>query len=187
MGVFKYECPYCLKTTFFNNSQANKECGCPGCLNDIVPMRTVKDAKPLNQEASLRSDREWGFKYRCLHCSNVAFFSDSQANKRCGCPICFYDIVPTRPGPVVISEIFYVPRKRLTYILLGIFFGWGSHNIYAGFVAKGVIQGLCAVVISVMFEYGATIKALIGLLALYIWVLCDIIGQKNDANKVPMS
>ncbi len=199
VDVFKYKCPHCSKVAVFNDSQANKRCGCSSCLYDIVPMRSEEVAKPLHQEAS-SSDGEMGvFKYKCPHCSKVAVFSDSQANKRCSCPKCLYDIVPTLPGPERSSEISYVPRKRSTYVLLGIILGgWGVHNFYAGFTTRGIMQAVLTIFIAIIaaalregrvsykdFEIINNI-ALVGALTIFVWVLCDIIGQKNDVNKVPM-
>ncbi len=71
-------------------------------------------------------------------------------------------------------------KSRMTYILLGIFFGYlGVHNFYAGYTGKGAIQlGIFIISIPLLLVF-------IGLLTIMIpgiWALVDICITKVDSN-----
>ena len=70
------------------------------------------------------------------------------------------------------------PKSRLAYILLAIFLGgFGVHNFYAGYNRKAVIQLLLTIFL------GWTVVVAI---AVFAWVIIDIIQVTADANGVPM-
>ena len=67
-------------------------------------------------------------------------------------------------------------KERLIYILLGIFLGgFGIHNFYAGYTGKGVAQLLITLLLGWL---------VIPLLAVFVWVLIEIITVTKDANGV---
>ena len=67
-------------------------------------------------------------------------------------------------------------KERIVYILLGIFLGgFGIHNFYAGYTGKGVAQLLIT-----LFLFWLVIP----LLAVFVWVLIEIITVTKDANGV---
>ena len=71
------------------------------------------------------------------------------------------------------------PRSRLAYILLAIFLGgFGIHNFYAGYTKKAVIQLLLTVLL------GWTVIVPV---AVFVWIILDIIKVTTDADGVPMS
>ena len=71
------------------------------------------------------------------------------------------------------------PRSRLAYILLAIFLGgFGIHNFYAGYTKKAVIQLLLTILL------GWTVIVPV---AVFVWIILDIINVTADANGVPMS
>lgn len=68
--------------------------------------------------------------------------------------------------------VIAMPKSRIGYILLGLFFGgWGIHNFYAGYSQKAVIQ-LILGVFSCCIISG-------------IWAIIDICTIDCDANGVP--
>ncbi|MBO4632358.1 MAG: TM2 domain-containing protein [Lentisphaeria bacterium] len=69
-------------------------------------------------------------------------------------------------------------KSRLAYILLAIFLGgFGVHNFYAGYNQKAVIQLLLTLFL------GWTVIVAI---AVFVWVIIDIVQVTADANGVPM-
>ena len=71
------------------------------------------------------------------------------------------------------------PKSRLAYILLAIFLGgFGVHNFYAGYTKKAIIQLLLTLLL------GWTIIVPV---AVFVWIILDIIQVTADANGVPMS
>ena len=71
------------------------------------------------------------------------------------------------------------PKSRLAYILLAIFLGgFGIHNFYAGYTKKAVIQLLLTILL------GWTVIVPV---AVFVWIILDIINVTADANGVPMS
>lgn len=75
----------------------------------------------------------------------------------------------------VCLKIQYMKKKdRLTFILLGIFFGsLGVYNFYAGYTVKGVVQLLVTIL---TFGILGFVSALIALMEVY-FVTCDASGQ----------
>ncbi len=68
-----------------------------------------------------------------------------------------------------------MPKSRIGYILLGIFFGsFGVHSFYAGYTKKGVIQLLITILS-------------FGLLSLvsFIWAIVDICTVNQDSQGIP--
>ena len=71
------------------------------------------------------------------------------------------------------------PKSRLAYILLAIFLGgFGVHNFYAGYTKKAIIQLLLTLLL------GWTIIVPV---AVFVWIILDIIQVTADAHGVPMS
>jgi len=63
-----------------------------------------------------------------------------------------------------------VPKKRLTYVLLGIFLGsLGIHNFYAGYAKKGLAQLLISLL---TLGYGSVIS--------WIWAVVDVCRVEKD-------
>ncbi len=64
-----------------------------------------------------------------------------------------------------------VPKKRLTYVLLGIFLGaLGIQNFYAGYGKKGIAQ-LCISLLTL--GYGSIIS--------WIWAIVDVCTVEKDS------
>jgi TM2 domain-containing membrane protein YozV len=100
----------------------------------------------------------------CKECGNQ--ISDKAA-------ICMKCGVPTGSAPLPGTSS---AKSRITYILLGLFFGGlGIHNFYAGYKAKAVAQLLITVL---------TGWLIYPLIAVGIWVLIEICTVKKDAQGV---
>jgi TM2 domain-containing membrane protein YozV len=74
------------------------------------------------------------------------------------------------------APAFYIPppepKKRVVFVLLGIFLGvFGVHNFYAGYAKKGTIQ-LCLTLLTCF--YGAAIS--------WIWAIVEICITEKDAD-----
>jgi TM2 domain-containing membrane protein YozV len=75
-------------------------------------------------------------------------------------------------------------KSRVTYILLGVFFGvLGVHNFYAGRIGPGVAQFLITLIsIPLMFSCVGFVTIFIPI----IWALVEIVAVDEDGNNVPM-
>ena len=94
-------------------------------------------------------------------------------------------------GPVIISNNNnnnnnngnnpnFVPKSRLVYILLALFFGGlGIHNFYAGYGGRGAVQLLITLFLAWLFG--------IGLFIVGLWVLIEIFVVNTDARGVRFS
>ena len=82
-------------------------------------------------------------------------------------------------APTGWEAVISTPAKsRLAYILLGFFLGGlGIHNLYAGYVRRGVAQ----LTISL-----ATCWLVLPLIGVWIWALFEIFKVKKDAQRIPM-
>lgn len=70
-------------------------------------------------------------------------------------------------------------KERVAYILLGIFLGGlGIHNFYAGYTSRAVAQLLISLL---------TGWLVIPLIAVWIWVIVEVITVEADARGVPFS
>ena len=64
-------------------------------------------------------------------------------------------------------------KSRLGYILFGLFLGiFGIHNFYAGYFGRGIAQLLITIVIGWL---------VVPLIAVFIWVIVEIITVTRDA------
>ena len=71
------------------------------------------------------------------------------------------------------------PKERITYILLGIFFGGlGVHNFYAGYTGRAIAQ----LILTVFFFW-----LIIPLIIVPIWVIVELITVTQDAHGVPFT
>ena len=89
--------------------------------------------------------------------------------------------------------MIYRPHKSIiAFILLGIFFGGlGIHNFYAGYKSDGMKQMLISLLspLILWLLFGFFIGSIIHLfvaLAIFIWVIIDLIRKNCDANGVEM-
>lgn len=70
-------------------------------------------------------------------------------------------------------------KERIAYILLGIFLGGlGIHNFYAGYTGRAVAQLLVSVLLFWL---------IFPIIAVWIWVIVEIVTVDADANGVPFS
>lgn len=91
------------------------------------------------------------------------------------------------------NPVIYRPRKSIVaFILLGFFFGGlGIHNFYAGYKSDGMKQLLISLLspLILWLLFGFFIGSIIHLfvtLAIFIWVIIDLISKNCDANGVEM-
>lgn len=88
--------------------------------------------------------------------------------------------------------MIYRPRKSIVaFILLGFFFGaLGIHNFYAGYQSDGMKQLLISLlsplVLYLLFGFIGFFIHLLVVLAIFIWVIIDLISKNCDANGVEM-
>jgi TM2 domain-containing membrane protein YozV len=83
------------------------------------------------------------------------------------------------PAYPAISLVVEMPKSRVTYIIIGLLFGWlGAHNIYARRNNVGAVQ----LIFFLMFFW-----TLIVPLILVVWSIVEISTVKNDGNGIPMS
>jgi TM2 domain-containing membrane protein YozV len=79
--------------------------------------------------------------------------------------------VQQQPAPLAFYHPTPQPKKRVIFVLLGLFLGYfGVHNFYAGYVKRGTMQ-LCVTVLSCM--YGAAIS--------WPWAIIEICVVNKDA------
>jgi TM2 domain-containing membrane protein YozV len=82
-----------------------------------------------------------------------------------------------QPSLAEMYATFDPPKSRVTFVLLGVFFGaLGVHNFYAGYVRKAVAQ-LCLTLFT--FFYGSFIS--------WIWAVIEVCIVKQDNEGVPFS
>lgn len=68
-------------------------------------------------------------------------------------------------------------KSRLIYILLALFLGClGIHNFYAGYNGKGIAQLLITLLLGIF---------IIPILAVWIWVIVEMVIVTKDAQGVP--
>lgn len=73
----------------------------------------------------------------------------------------------------------YVPKRRITYIVLGIFLGTlGIHNFYAGRNSSGVAQLLITLL---------TFWLVIPVIAVWVWNIIELIAVDKDGRGLPMN
>lgn len=119
MSVFKYSCPYCKISLECDETIEKQVCRCPGCDNEIIPVRNQLDGK-----------------IKIIQQPQTPNVSQGQV------------VVNNYAQPQYSSPVGNVPKQRVIYILLGIFLGgFGVHNFYAGYYTEGALQ-LCATVVA---------------------------------------
>lgn len=79
-----------------------------------------------------------------------------------------------QPTPAELYASIEEPKKRVTFVLLGIFLGiFGVHNFYAGYMRKGAAQ-LCLTLFT--FFYGAIVS--------WIWAIVEVCMIHKDFDGV---
>jgi TM2 domain-containing membrane protein YozV len=79
-----------------------------------------------------------------------------------------------QPTPAELYASIQEPKRRVTFVLLGIFLGiFGVHNFYAGYMRKGAAQ-LCLTLFT--FFYGAIIS--------WIWAMVEVCMIHEDFDGV---
>jgi TM2 domain-containing membrane protein YozV len=80
------------------------------------------------------------------------------------------------PYPQMIAR---PPRSRVSFILLGLFFGvLGVHNFYAGYGGRGAAQLLITLFIGWL---------IVPIFFVWVWMIIEIIVVKTDAFGIPMT
>jgi TM2 domain-containing membrane protein YozV len=123
--------------------------------------------------------------FQCLKCGEQLEAPPSMAGQAVTCPECGnVSHVPARgpagygaggggngPGPQARCQ-------RVVYILLGIFLGTlGIHNFVAGYTGRAVAQLLITLLIGWL---------ILPLIAVWIWVIVEIVVTTHDADGVRM-
>jgi len=76
-------------------------------------------------------------------------------------------------------------KSRLVYILLGLFLGGlGIHNFYAGYTNKAIAQLL---ITAFCWLFVWLLVPIFGLIAVFIWVIVDIVTVTADATGRPFT
>ena len=79
-----------------------------------------------------------------------------------------------QPTPAELYASIEAPKKRVTFVLLGIFLGiFGVHNFYAGYMRKGAAQ-LCLTLFT--FFYGAIVS--------WVWAIFEVCTVHQDFDGV---
>ncbi|HEX2837539.1 MAG TPA: TM2 domain-containing protein [Phycisphaerales bacterium] len=77
--------------------------------------------------------------------------------------------------------------SRVVYILLAFFLGGlGIHNFVAGYTVRGVVQLVLSLVCAVMVFCTFGLSA-VGLLAVFVWTIVEIVVVDKDVNGVKMN
>lgn len=77
--------------------------------------------------------------------------------------------------------------SRVVYILLAIFLGGlGIHNFVAGYTTRGVVQ-LVIWVVSALLIFCTFGLSAIGMLAVFVWTIVEIVVVDKDVNGVKMN
>jgi TM2 domain-containing membrane protein YozV len=85
-------------------------------------------------------------------------------------------------GPIGAPQIILVKaqRSRGVYIALGILLGGlGIHNFYAGYLARGIIELLCTLILGALFPL-----AFVGVM---LWVLLELFTTDKDGDGHPLA
>ena len=82
------------------------------------------------------------------------------------------------PQPAFLPLLVEMPKSRLIYIILGLFFGMlGIHNFYANRKAEGAAQ----LIFLLLFYWTIIAPA-----AVFVWSIVDVCTVKVDGNGIPM-
>lgn len=77
--------------------------------------------------------------------------------------------------------------SRVVYILLALFLGGlGIHNFVAGYTVRGVVQ-LVISVVSALLVFCTFGLSSIGLLAVFVWTIVEIVIVDKDVHGVKMN
>jgi Predicted membrane protein len=136
-------------------------------VNFLILLQYAEEIKKMNHECPQSS-------------SNLMYCSDcgSQISRRAAtCPKCGApnQLASQAVAPIQNQGYVMIPKSRMVYIILAIFFGLlGIHNFYAGYIGTGILQLIL------------TITGF-GIVIVLIWLLFDILLTTKDGRGVPFA
>ena len=114
----------------------------------------------------------------CSHCGSEVG-DHAVVCVKCGAAVGRNAPPATAPSPTPApapSSVHPVAKSRVAYVLLGIFLGGlGIHNFYAGYNGKAIAQLLISLLLGWL---------VIPLVAVWIWVIVEVIVVEQDAQGV---